>query len=76
MRLKKMSTTRFWGEPDDGVKVRHAGGGPLYGMSVKIWRRIKGKSMAGGFKKEGSTKTAICKPSDGVKENEYHTVLG
>ena len=26
-----MSTTRFWGEPDDGVNVRHAKGGPLYG---------------------------------------------
>ena len=23
-----MSTTRFWGEPDDGVKVRHAEGDP------------------------------------------------
>ena len=30
-----MSTTRFWG--DDGVKVRHAEGGLLYEMSVKIW---------------------------------------
>ena len=71
-----MSTTRFWGEPDDGVKVRHAGSGPLYEMGVKILGGIRGKSMAGGFKVEGSTKTAICKPSDGVKENEYHTVLG
>ena len=26
----------FWGEPDDGVKVRHAKGGPLYEMGVKI----------------------------------------
>ena len=32
-----MSTTRFWGEPDDGVKIRHAGGGPIYEMGVKIW---------------------------------------
>ena len=32
--------------------------------------------MAGGFKVEGSTKTAICKPSDGVEENEYHAVWG
>ena len=32
-----MSTTRFWGEPDDGVKVRHAKGGPLYEIGVKIW---------------------------------------
>ena len=32
-----MSTTRFSGEPDDGVKVRHAEGGPLYEMGVKIW---------------------------------------
>ena len=31
-----MSTTRFWGEPDDGVEVRHAGGGPLYEMGGKI----------------------------------------
>ena len=31
-----MSTTQFWGEPDDGVKVRHAEGGPLYEMCVKI----------------------------------------
>ena len=32
--------------------------------------------MAGGFKVEGVLKTAICKPSDGVKGNEYHAVLG
>ena len=32
-----MSTTRFWGEPVDGVKVRHAEGGSLYEMGVKIW---------------------------------------
>ena len=32
-----MSTTRFWGEPDDGVNVRHAKGGPLYEIGVKIW---------------------------------------
>ena len=30
-----MSTTRFWGEPDDGVEVRHAKGGPLYEIGVK-----------------------------------------
>ena len=32
--------------------------------------------MAGGSKWRGSIKTAICKPSDGVKGNEYHAVLG
>ena len=32
-----MSTTRFRSEPDDGVEVRHAEGGPLYEMVVKIW---------------------------------------
>ena len=32
-----MSTTRYRGEPDDGVKGRHAEGGTLYEMSVKIW---------------------------------------
>ena len=47
-----MSTTRFWGEPDDGVNVRHSEGGPLYEMDVKIWGWIRGKSMAGGFKVE------------------------
>ena len=31
-----MSTTPFWGEPDDGVEVRHAEGGSFYVMSVKI----------------------------------------
>ena len=31
-----MSTTRFWGEPDDGVKVRHVEGGFLYVTSLKI----------------------------------------
>ena len=31
-----MSTTRFQGETDDGVKVRQAGSGLLYGMGVKI----------------------------------------
>ena len=44
-----MSITRFWGETDDGVKVRHADGGPLYEMGVKIWGWIRGKSMFGGF---------------------------
>ena len=29
-----MSTTRFWGETDDGVNVRHAEGGPLYEIGV------------------------------------------
>ena len=48
-----MSTTRFWGEPDDGVKVRHAKGRPLYEMCLKILGWIRGKSMAGGFKVEG-----------------------
>ena len=32
-----MSTTRFWGEQDDGVEVRHGKGGHLYEMGVKIW---------------------------------------
>ena len=32
--------------------------------------------MAGGSKWRGTLKTAICKPSDGVNGNEYHTVLG
>ena len=32
-----MSTTRFWGEPDDGVEIRHAEIGSLYVASVKIW---------------------------------------
>ena len=31
-----MSTTRFWGESDDGVKVRHAEGGSFYVMGEKI----------------------------------------
>ena len=48
-----MSTTRFWGEPDDVVNVRHAMSGPLYEMGVKIWGWIGGKSMAGKFKLEG-----------------------
>ena len=45
-------------------------------MGVIIWRWIKGKSMAGGFKMEGTLKTALCKLINGVKGNEYHTVLG
>ena len=32
--------------------------------------------MAGGFKLRRSIKTAIGKPKDRVKENEYHAVLG
>ena len=34
--------------------------------------------MVGGFKMEGYSKDQykLCKPSDGVKENGYHTVLG
>ena len=48
-----MSTTRFWGKPDDGVNGWHAKGGPLYEIGVKIWGWIRGKSMAGGFKVEG-----------------------
>ena len=31
-----MNTTRFWGEPDDGHKVRRAKGRPLYEMGVNI----------------------------------------
>ena len=69
-----MSTTRFWGEPDDGVKVRHAKGGPLYEIGVKIWGGVGGNRWPEGSKLRGSTKTAICKRSDGVKENEYHAV--
>ena len=41
------------GEKDDGVKVRHAEGGPLYEIGVKIWGWIRVKLMAGGFKVEG-----------------------
>ena len=40
MVWKKMSTTRFWGEPDDGVEVRHAEGGHLYGICLKIWGEL------------------------------------
>ena len=29
-----MSTTRFWGEPDDGDTVRRAESRPLYEMGV------------------------------------------
>ena len=66
-----MSTTRFWGEPDDGVKVRHTEGGPLYEMGVNILGRIRGKWMAGGFKfQRNTTKFSVYKPSDGVNENE------
>ena len=47
-----MSITRFWGEPDDGVKVRHAESGPLYGMVVKILRvnqeEIDGRRVRSG----------------------------
>ena len=32
-----MSTTRFWGKTDDGVKVRHAEDGTLFEVLVKIW---------------------------------------
>ena len=71
-----MSTTRFWGTPDDGVKVRHAEGGPVFEMGVKIWGELGGNRWPEGSKLRGSIKTAICKPSDGVKENEYQTVLG
>ena len=71
-----MSTTRFWGEPDDEFEVRHAEGGPFYVMGVKIWVEIGGNRWPEGSNSRGSTKTAICKPSDGVRKNEYHTVLG
>ena len=37
-----MSTTRFWGEPDDGVKVRHAENGSLYVMDVNILGELGG----------------------------------
>ena len=72
-----MSTTRFWGEPDDRVKVRHAEGGHLYEMNVqRFWGESGGNRWPEGLKLRGSINTAKCKPSDGVKENEYHTVLG
>ena len=31
-----MNTTRFWGEPDDGDKVRRAEGRPLSEIGVNI----------------------------------------
>ena len=37
MGKSEMSTTQFWGEPDNGDKVRHVKGGTLYEMGVKIW---------------------------------------
>ena len=38
-----MSTTRFWGEPDDGDKVRRAQGRPLYEIGCQIfWGKFGG----------------------------------
>ena len=71
-----MSTTQFWGEPDDGVNVRHAEGGPSMKWVYRFGGELGGNRWPEGSKWRGSTKTAMCKPSDGVKENEYHTVLG
>ena len=42
-----MSTTRFWGEPDDGDKVRRAEERPLYEMGVNISGSNWGKWVAG-----------------------------
>ena len=54
--VKEMSTTRFWGEPDDGVKVRHAEGGPLFEISVKIWGELGGNRWPEGSKLRGLQK--------------------
>ena len=36
-----MSTTRFWGEPDDGVKVRRARGDPSIKWVYIFWGEIE-----------------------------------
>ena len=55
-----MRTTRFWGEPDDGIKIRRAKGRLLYEMGVNILGSNWGKWMAGGFKVQGnSTKFSV-----------------
>ena len=65
---------QFWGEPDDGVKVRRAKGCILYEMGVKIWGCFGG--WPEGSKLRETLKTALCNVINGVNGNEYHTVLG
>ena len=71
-----MSTTRFWGEPDEWGKVRRAKEGPLYEMGVIFWGEIGGNGWPEGSKLRATVNTPVYKPSDGVNGNEYHTVLG
>ena len=71
-----MSTTRFWGEPDNGDKVRRAKEDPSRKWEEIFWGEIGGNGWSEGSKCRKTLKTAICKPSDGVKGNDYHTVLG
>ena len=41
---------------------------------LRFWGELGGNRWPEGSKLRRSLETAICKPSDGVKGNEYHTV--
>ena len=72
-----MSTTRFWGEPDDGDKVRRAQGRPLYEMGGKYFGVILGEMDGRRVQSAGVLfQFSVNKPSYGVNGNEYHAVLG
>ena len=55
-----MSTTRFWGEPDDGIKVRRAKGRPLYEMDVNILGSNWGNGWPEGSKISGELYQVQC----------------
>ena len=55
-----MSTTRFMGEADEGDKVRHAQGRPLYEMGVNIfWGEIGGNGWLAGSKFRGTLPSSV-----------------
>ena len=69
-----MGTTQFRGEADEGDRVRHAQGRPLYEMDVNILGEIEGNGWPAGSKFRGTLPSSVYKKSDGVNGNEYHTV--
>ena len=55
-----MGTTQFRGQADEGDKVRHAQGRPLYEMGVNIfWGEIGGNGWPAGSKFRGTLPSSV-----------------
>ena len=72
-----MSSTRFWGEPDNkDIKSDVLRGDPSIETVKIVWGEIGGNGWPEGSKFRGTLPSSVYKPSNGVNGNEYHTVLG